>query len=160
MKKLMVLFVFVASLSFAQTDAAQVPGAVKPVSAVKQVHRIYVDEVHFPNNPDWDGIVRSKLISSLAQDCGATCAVVEDVGPSGDNGEDTSDAVLTGSLLVQSADGRHFRVQGAMRLVDKDGTVVWAATIYSNPFARSATSSFADNAAKKLTSFLAGSSTR
>ncbi len=56
-------------------------------SPVKHVHRIDVDELHFPNNPDWDGIVRSKLISSLAQDCGSDCTVVEAVGPSGDNGE-------------------------------------------------------------------------
>jgi len=126
-------------------------------SAVKHVHRIYVDELHFPNNPDWDGLVQSKLISSLAHDCGSGCTVVEAIGPSEDNGEDTADGVLTGAVLVQTSDTRHDRVQGAMRLVDKDGTVIWAATIYSSPFARSATSSFADNTAKKLASFLAQS---
>lgn len=125
--------------------------------AVKHVHRIYVDELHFPSNPDWDGFVRSKLISSLAQDCGSDCTVVEAVGPSEDNGEDTADGVLTGTVLVQCPDSRHCRIQGAMRLVDKDGTVLWAATIYSSPFARSASSSFADNTAKKLASFLAQS---
>ncbi|MFZ0773570.1 MAG: hypothetical protein WCA49_22845 [Candidatus Sulfotelmatobacter sp.] len=124
-------------------------------SAVKHVHRIYVDELHFPNNPDWDGLVRSKLISSLVQDCGSGCTVVEDVGPSGDNGSDTADGVLTGTVLVQSSDNRRYRIQGAMRLVDKDGAVLWAATVYSSPFARSASSSFADNTAKKLASFLA-----
>jgi hypothetical protein len=157
MKRLAVLLVFVTSLSLAQQNAAPVHGAVRSASAVKHVHRIYVDELHFPGNPDWDGIVRSKLISSLAQNCGSACVVVEDMGANGDNGDDTSDAVLAGSLLVQSPDNRRFRVQGAMRLVDKDGTVVWAATIYSSPFARSATSSFADNTARKLTAFLAGS---
>jgi len=155
--KLMKTLIAAALLLAATLVNAQQGAAVKLVSTAKHVHRIYVDELHFPNNPDWDGIVRSKLISSLAQDCGSGCAVVEAIGPNGDNGEDTSDGILTGSLLVQSADGRHFRVQGAMRLVDKDGTVVWAATIYSSPFARSATSSFADNTAKKLTSFLAES---
>ena len=124
-------------------------------SAPTHVYRIYVDELHFPSNPDWDAMVRSKLISSLAQDCGSNCTVVEAIGPTGENGEDAADGVLTGALLVQSPDNRHYRVQGAMRLVDKNGTVLWAATIYSSPFARSATSSFADNTAKKLTSFLA-----
>jgi hypothetical protein len=123
-------------------------------TAIKHVHRIYVD-----NNQGWDGLIRSKLISSLAQECGSSCTIVEAVGPSGDNGEDTTDGVLTGTVLVQypvqSPD--HYRVQGAMRLLDKDGTVIWAATIYSSRFARNATSSFADNTAKKLTSFLAQS---
>lgn len=126
-------------------------------SAVKHVRRIYVDELHFRSNPDWDGLVRSKLISSLVQDCGSDCTVVEAIGANGDNGEDTADGVLTGTVLVQSSDNQHYRIQGAMRLVDKDGTVVWAATIYSSPLARSASSSFADNTAKKLASFLAQS---
>lgn len=123
--------------------------------SVKRIRRIYVEELQVRNNPDLDGLLRSKLISSLAQDCGASCAVVEDVGPSGDNGDDTADGVLTGSGLFQCSDNnRHCRIQAAMRLVAKDGTVVWAATIYSSPFARSASSSFADATAKKLTSFL------
>jgi hypothetical protein len=42
-----------------------------------------------------------------------------------------------------------------MRLVDKEGAVLWAATVYNSPLARSATSSFADNVAKKLAAFLA-----
>jgi hypothetical protein len=129
--------------------------AAQETRSEKRIHRIYVDELHFPNNPDWDGFVRSKLISSLAQDCASNCAVVEAVGPTGDNGADTADGVLTGTMLVESPDNRHYRVQGAMRLVDRDGTVLWAATIYSSPLARSATSSFADNTAKKLTAFLA-----
>jgi hypothetical protein len=124
---------------------------VKPASA-KHVHRIFVDNLHFPSNPDWDGFVRAKLISSLVQDCGSNCAVLEE---NGDTGEDTADSVLTGTILVQSPDERHVRVQGAMRLVDRDGTVIWAATVYSSPFARSASSSFADNIAKKLSAFLA-----
>jgi hypothetical protein len=126
--------------------------------SLKHVHRIYVEELHFASNPDWDGFVRSKLISSLVQDCGSGCTVVEAIGPTGDNGEDTADAVLTGTVLVQCSDNnRRCRIQGAMRLVDKEGAVLWAATIYSSPFARSASSSFADNTAKKLASFLAQS---
>ena len=118
---------------------------------VKRVHTVYVTELHFPNNPDYDGLVRSKLISSLAQYCGSDCRVMEAVDGEGD----IADAVLTGTVVVQSTDSRHYRVQGAMRLVDKDGAVVWADTVYNSPFARSATSSFADNVAKKLAAFLA-----
>jgi hypothetical protein len=127
---------------------------------VKHIHRIYVAELHFRNNPDSGGFVRSKLISSLVQECGSGCTVVEDIGANGDNGGDTADGVLTGTVLVETSDNQHYRIQGAMRLVDKDGTVVWAATIYSSPFARSASSSFADNTAKKLSSFLSQSKTQ
>lgn len=123
-------------------------------SSEKHTLRIYVDQIHFPANPDLDGLVRSKLISSLAQECGPSCKVVEDLGPSGSNGSDTADVVLTGSLLLDSPDNVHHRLQGGMRLLDKDGTVMWADTIISSPFARSASSSFAENTAKKVTAFL------
>lgn len=123
-------------------------------SSEKHVLRIYVDQLHFPSNPDLDGLLRSKLISSLAQECGSECKVVEDFGPSESNGSDKADAVLTGSGILESADNAHHRLQGAMRLVDKDGTVLWADTIYSSPFARSLSSSFADNTAKKVAGFL------
>jgi hypothetical protein len=53
-------------------------------SPVKHVHTVYVDELHFPKNPDFDGIVRSRLISSLAQYCGSDCTVKEAV-----DGEET-----------------------------------------------------------------------
>jgi hypothetical protein len=118
----------------------------------KHIHTIYVNEIHFPGNPDLDGLVRSKLISSLVQHCGSDCTVMEAVDKDGD----VADAVLTGDLLFQTVDSPHFRLQGAMRLVDKDGTVLWAATVYNSPFARSVTSSFADNVTKKLASFVAG----
>lgn len=38
-----------------------------------------------------------------------------------------------------------------MRLVDEDGAVLWADTVYNSPLARSATSSFADSVTKNLT---------
>lgn len=123
-------------------------------SPVKHPRRIYVDALHFASDPDWDEIVRSRLISSLAQYCGSGCTVVEDLGPSGDHGKDIADGVLSGAVLVQTDDSWHYRIQGAMRLVDKDGTVLWADTINNGSFARNATSSFADNTAKKLASFL------
>jgi hypothetical protein len=115
-------------------------------SLAKHVHTIYVAELHFPSNPDMDGLVRSKLISSLAQYCGTSCTVMEPVDKDGD----VADAVLTGDMLIQTPDNRHYKMQGAMRLVDKDGAVLWAATVYNSPLARSATSSFAENVAKKL----------
>ena len=117
---------------------------------VRNINRIYVDKMHFPSNPDLDDIVTSKLISSLVKDCGVRCTVVEE---NGDNNEDIADGVLTGAMDIQ-ADHVHYRVQGAMRLVAKDGSIVWADTVYSSPFTRSASSSFADITAKKLTTFL------
>lgn len=116
------------------------------------IHTVYVDEIHFQSNSDFDGIVRAKLISSLAQQCGSACTVMEAVDKEGD----VADAMLTGAVVVQTPDSRRYRVQGAMRLVDKNGAVLWAATVYSSPLARSASSSFADNVAKKLAEFLTG----
>jgi hypothetical protein len=125
--------------------------ALLSAQSTRHVYRIYVNAMHFPSNPDLDGFVRSKLISSLVKDCGPNCTVVEE---NGDNAEEMADGVLTGAVVVQNDNGR-YRIQGAMRLVSKDGSVEWADTIYSSPFAHSASSSFADNTAKRLTTFLA-----
>jgi len=40
-----------------------------------------------------------------------------------------------------------------MRLTDKDGKVLWGDVVYSGPLASSATSSFAENVAKKVAAF-------
>jgi hypothetical protein len=120
--------------------------------SAKNINRIYVTEMHFPSNPDLDNIVRSKLISSLVRDCGSRCTVVEE---NGNDSDEVADGVLTGAMSIQTDGNGHYRVQGAMRLVAKDGSIVWADTVFSNPFARSASSSFADNIAKRLTTFLA-----
>lgn len=117
---------------------------------VKRVHTVYVNELHFPGNPDLDGVGPLEA-DSLTQYCGSDCRVMEAIDGEGD----IADAVLTGTVVVQTPDTRPYRVQGAMRLVDKDGAVLWAATVYNSPLARSATSSFADNVAKKLAAFLA-----
>jgi len=114
--------------------------------SAKHVHRIYVDELHFPSHPDMQTSVRSELISSLGQDCGSGCTVVE---------KDTADAVLTGSVSVQTSNNQNYTVQGTMRLVDKNGTVIWAAMIYSSAPAQSVASNFAEHTAKNLTTFLA-----
>ena len=115
-------------------------------STAKHVRRIYVDELHFPSRPDMDAPVRSELISSLAQYCGSACTVVE---------KDSADAVLSGSLDMQTSDNQSCRVQGTMRLVDKNGTVIWAAMVISSAPTQSIASHFADYTAKKLTAFLA-----
>lgn len=125
--------------------------------AKTHIRRIYVSEIEFPSTvpQNFGSMIRSKLISSLVEVCGSNCTVAEATTPDGNNGQDVADAILTGTIGVENPDNRHWRIQGAMRLVDKDGDVVWAATIYNSPFARSASSSFADNTAKKLASFLA-----
>jgi hypothetical protein len=115
-------------------------------STTKHMHRIYVDELHFPSHPDMDASVRSKLVSSLVQNCGSACTVVE---------QDTADAILSGSVDIQTSNSQQGRAQGTMRLVDKNGTVIWAAMIYSSTSAQSIASNFADYTAKKLTTFLA-----
>jgi hypothetical protein len=120
---------------------------------VKKVRTIYVTELHTysgADNLDYDSFLRSKLISSLVERCGSNCTVLEE------NPDKGADAVLSGSILLQSADRFHRRAQGAMRLVDRDGAVIWASTVYSNPYAKSPTSSLADRTAKKLVDFLSG----
>src|SRR6185437_10177202 len=109
MKSIALLVFFAGMLLNAQT--------LKSASLVsrKQTPRIFVAELHFPAHPDWDAIVRSKLIASLVQNCGSDCTVVEAVGPSEDDGQDGADEILTGAILVQAKDQRHFKVHGAMR---------------------------------------------
>jgi hypothetical protein len=76
--------------------------------------------------------------------------------------EEQADAILTGSGLIQTVTniyGRSFyRVQVAMRLDNKDGVVLWADDISSSRFAQSASSSFAENVARKLVQAIAGES--
>lgn len=90
-------------------------------------------------------LVNAKLISYLAK---YHLPVVE-------SGND-ADAVLTGSFQLTSSTANgytHYRVQGAVRLSDKDGKVLWGADVRSNPLAHSATSSFAEQVAKKVADF-------
>ncbi len=96
-------------------------------------------------------LVRSKLISSLSRECNDLCVVTEQALE-----DDTKvDAVLTGSWLIENCYNCKLRMQGALRLVAKDGAVLWSDTVYSSRFSRGITSSFTDNAAKKLVSHLA-----
>jgi hypothetical protein len=85
----------------------------------------------------------SKLISHLVK---RGVSVTESV--------DDADAVLTGSGLVQTSttDYGHVRyhLQAGMRLVNKDGSVLWANDVSNSRFSESASSSFADNVAKSV----------
>jgi hypothetical protein len=89
-------------------------------------------------------LIRDKLISHLGKYRGIS--VVET--------EDRADAILTGSWMIQTTPNAYghsvYHMRGAMRLDSKDGVVLWSDEISNGPFARSASSSFADNVARKL----------
>jgi hypothetical protein len=107
-----------------------------------RVDQLVADE---PGGQGTANLLTSKLISYLTK-CGVP--VVE----SGDE----ADAVLTGTSHVTSATTNgytRYHVQGAMRLTDKDGKVLWGDDVQSGPYAKSATSSFAENVAKKVAAF-------
>jgi TolB-like protein len=94
-------------------------------------------------------VLNAKLISHLVK---RGVAVVESV--------DNADAVLNGAGLIQSSVNEyghvHYRVQAGMRLVNKDGRVLWADEISSSRYAQSASSSFADNVAKAVAQAISG----
>lgn len=89
-------------------------------------------------------MLSAKLISHLAKD--HEIVVVES--------EDKADAILlvTGILMnATNSYGRgRYHITAGVRLTNKEDVVLWADDVASSPFARSATSSFADNVAKKL----------
>jgi hypothetical protein len=72
--------------------------------------------------------------------------------------EDNADAILTGSGLIQTSlsDYGHTRyhLRAGMRLVNKDGDVLWADDVSNSRYAQSASSSFADNVAKSVSQAL------
>jgi|SRR6266567_5984122 len=98
-----------------------------------------------PNDQGAANLITSKLISYLTK---YGIQVVE----SGDE----ADAVLTGSYVITSTSKNgytRYHVQGAVRLTDKDGKVLWGDVVLSGPYAKSATSSFTENVAKKVAAF-------
>jgi len=98
-------------------------------------------------------LIHAKLISYVAKIPAIT--IVES--------PDDADAILQlAAFRVETTTdeyGRqHYHVQGAARLTKKDGGIVlWADDVSNSPFGRSATSSFAENLAKKLRRALAES---
>jgi hypothetical protein len=128
-------FFFAAVMIASATDSAERLKAVKAifVAPLEGENRLVVEMIH------------AKMISSLAKL--PRISVVEN--------EENADAILIGSGLVQTGRsdyGRvHYQIQMGVRLISKEGEVVlWADNITSSRFARSASSSFADNVAKSL----------
>ena len=84
----------------------------------------------------------AKLITNLTE---ARVSVVE--GES----DTPTDAVLKVSYRVRD-DG--YRIEGPVRLTDSDGKVIWADDVRNSRFARSTSSSFVENVARKVEAFL------
>jgi hypothetical protein len=91
------------------------------------------------SNSDVANMVTAKLIGHLVKH---GISVVESV--------DDADAVLNMSGLIENSNGGHIRLQAGVRLVNKEGGVIWADDVRSNFYAESASSSFAENVAKNL----------
>lgn len=90
-----------------------------------------------------DNMLSAELISHLVKH---GIAVVESV--------DDADAVLNCDGLIQTSTTEYgrtrYRIHAAVRLVDKDGKVLWADDISSSRYGQSASSSFSENVAKSL----------
>lgn len=113
------------------------------VSHLRDVKTVYVVPTGSDSSAIPTELIRDKIISYLVK---YGVSVLE-------TGED-ADATLSGSWLTQSAqvNGRAFySIRGSMRLVTKKGLVLWADDVSNDPYAQSASSSFADDVAKKLT---------
>jgi hypothetical protein len=124
--------------------ALVVASAADSPERLKEVKAIYVAPLEGQNGPVVD-MLRAKVISALAKIQGIS--IVEE--------EENADAILTGSGLIETATSEyghpHYLVQAGLRLISKQGGVVlWADDIASGRFARSASSSFAENVAKSL----------
>lgn len=90
-------------------------------------------------------MLHEKLIGSLAKLPEIT--LVDD--------EENADAILSSALQIQALSTEYghtvYVVQGGVRLTAKEGGVVlWADNVRSSHFARSATTSYANNVAKAL----------
>jgi TolB-like protein len=121
--------------------------AQAPAQRLKNVKAVYValEGDNKGDDPAIGEMIRSKIIGQVAKIQGLS--VVED--------ESDADAILTGAAITESRTneiGRvHYFIHGGMRLVSKTGNVVlWADDVSSGRYARSASSSFAENIAKKL----------
>lgn len=113
----------------------------QPTAHHAQDLKIFVDLEG--SDPALANMYAAKLISHLVKH---GFSVVESV--------DDADAILHGSGLIQSyqTEYNHTRyiAQAGMRLVNKDGVVLWADDVRSSRYAESASSSFAENVAKSL----------
>jgi hypothetical protein len=115
-----------------------------------KVKSIFVAPLEGQNQPVSE-MLREKLIGSLVKISGIV--IVDD--------ESNADAILTFTGVEQTlpTEYGHIRylIQGGVRLTTKDdGIVLWAENVSSSRFARSASTSFADNVAKSLGRALTG----
>jgi hypothetical protein len=88
-------------------------------------------------------MLSAELISHLVKH---GIAVVEAV--------DDADAILNCDGLIQTSTTEYghtrYRIHAAVRLVNKDGKVLWADDVSSSRYGQSASSSFSENVAKSL----------
>ncbi len=132
MKRTMTLLIVSAAVLCAQESTVQ---------RLQDVKSIYIAP-QSKGNEDVGDMIESKLVSHLSR----SVAIVES--------EEKADAILHwNSVLTGTTDrmGRpHYRLAGAVKLINKDDVVLWADDVSSSRYARSVTSSFADDVAKKL----------
>jgi TolB-like protein len=130
--------------------AAMLATAADPSDKLAKVKTIFVAPLEGPNN-DYSQMLHEKVISGLMKVPGIS--VVDD--------ETNADAILTVTSFLESHPTEYghtrYLMQGGVRLTAKDGgLVLWADNITSSHFARSASSSFADNLAKSLNRAISG----
>jgi hypothetical protein len=120
------------------------------VQRLQDVKTVYIAPLD-GNNVEFASLLTSKLISYLAKRGGVS--VVES--------EAQADAVLIASYNFQRFQNEYghtrYRGSGTVRLDSKEGLVLWADDASSGLFGNSASSSFADNVAKKVAQALAAS---
>ena len=120
--------------------------AVKRLQDVKTIYVAPLDS----QDATVGNLISAKLMSYLAKH--RAISVVESA--------EKADAILTGTGQVQTVNNVYghpsYRVQAAMRLDNKDGVVLWADDVASSRFATSASSSFAENVAKRLVQAIVG----
>jgi hypothetical protein len=117
--------------------------AVFAQSSIKTVRMEPIDSPCCSNSPGEDKLLTEKIVSSLVAH--------GDVVLDGESDHPT-DAVLHVTYTVD----QYGKIHGPARLTDVSGTIVWAGEARTPPFARSASSSFADEIAKQVEAFLSG----
>jgi hypothetical protein len=117
--------------------------AQSEVQHLQDVKKIYVVPVQ-GDNVALANLLSAKLVSYLAKQQRVTVV----------DSEEAADAVLVSTGRLDTVNGpygeAHYRLQGAVHLASKDGVILWADDLTNSRFARSATSSFAERVARKL----------
>jgi len=117
--------------------------AQSDVQHLQDVKRIYVVPIE-GDNVALANLLSAKLVSYLAKQQRVTVV----------DSEEAADAVLVSAGRLDTVTGPygqlHYRLQGAVHLSSKDGVILWADDLTNSRFARSATSSFAEKVARKL----------